>query len=339
MTATSEARRPATSYDVAARAGVSRSTASFILNGNGARFPESTRQRVLDAAKELEYQPSLAGRSLASGRSDTIVVLLPNTTFGGNLQDAVDEAMAGTMAVGGNVVARFAGSTPSATVTAVLALRPAGVIDLGVLSPAEHRQLEERGIVVLPRVTSERAARQDGGITEVQARRLAARGCRALWSATLADQRNDVYGPARLAALQSFCAEHDLPAPRSVAVPLVLDGAIVALRTVLEAEGDGEASGPVGIACYNDDVALALLAAARELGVAVPDRVALVGVDHVPVGQLWSPRLTTIDVDLRGMVSAIAADLRALLGNAELEGAGSDPLPGQFLTLVPGETA
>ncbi len=331
MTATSEARRPATSYDVAARAGVSRSTVSFILNGNGARFPEATRRRVLDAAKELAYQPSLAGRSLASGRSDTIVVLLPNTTFGGNLQDAVDEAMAGTMAVGGNVVVRFAGSTPTSTLAAVLALRPAGLIDLGVLQPAEQQHLEEHGIIVLPRAAARVGARADGGVTDLQARTLADRGCRVLWSAALADQRHDVYGPARLAGLQAFCAAHGLPEPRRVAVPLVLEGAVDALREVLE--GDG----PAGIACYNDDVALALLAAARELDVAIPDQVALVGVDHVPVGQLWSPRLTTVDVDLRGMVSAIAAELRALLGDDDPESPAA--APGQFLTLVRGETA
>lgn len=333
MTATSEARRPATSYDVAARAGVSRSTVSFILNGNGARFPEATRRRVLDAAKELAYQPSLAGRSLASGRSDTIVVLLPNTTFGGNLQDAVDEAMAGTMAVGGNVVVRFAGSTPSATLAAVIALRPAGLIDLGVLSPAEQRQLEEHGMVVLPRITSQDDERQDGGIAQVQARALVDRGCRVLWSAALADQRHDVYGPARLRGLAAFCSASGLPAPRRVAVPLDLDGAIVALQAVLEG------ATPAGVACYNDEVALALLAAARELDVTVPDRVALVGVDHIPVGQLWSPRLTTVDVDLRGMVSAIAADLRSLLGNGEPENRAAAAAAGQFLTLVPGETA
>ena len=45
--------------DVANRAGVSRTTASFVINNvNGAGIPEETRQRVWDAVKELGYRPN-----------------------------------------------------------------------------------------------------------------------------------------------------------------------------------------------------------------------------------------------------------------------------------------
>lgn len=308
---------------------------SFILNGNGARFPETTRQRVLAAAKELDYKPSLAGRSLASGRSDTIVILLPNMAVGSNLQDVVDEAMAGTAAVGGNVVVRFAGSTPKATMEAVLALRPAGVINLGVLSGAEYQQLEQRGILALPRFVSDSDGQSDGGVTEVQARVLLERGCRAMWSALLGGQRGDVLGPNRVAALRRFCAAHGLPEPKQVSVPVDLAGAIAALETILAGHTPGV--GPLGVACFNDDVAMALLAAARELGVRVPERIALIGVDRSLVGQLWTPRLTTIDVDLRGMVARIAAELRSSLGGGEPP--SPSPRAADLLTLVPGETA
>ena len=147
---TDDPTRPATSLDVARRAGVSRSTVSNILNGNGDRFPETTRQRVFSAASELDYQPSLAGRSLATGRSDTIVVLLPNTTFGSNLQDAVDRVMVSTSTFGGNVVVRFAGSTPKATNAAILALRPLALVDFGVLSIEDRHYLEQRGTIIVP---------------------------------------------------------------------------------------------------------------------------------------------------------------------------------------------
>ena len=54
-------KRP-TSADVAARAGVSRTTVSFVLNGRtDAGIPEATRPRVLDAAGELGYHPHGAG--------------------------------------------------------------------------------------------------------------------------------------------------------------------------------------------------------------------------------------------------------------------------------------
>ena len=63
----------ATSADVAARAGVSRTTVSFVLNGRAdAAIPAETRRRVEVAAQELGYHPHGAARALAGGTSQTI---------------------------------------------------------------------------------------------------------------------------------------------------------------------------------------------------------------------------------------------------------------------------
>ncbi|WP_082492272.1 LacI family DNA-binding transcriptional regulator [Leifsonia sp. Root4] len=321
--------RPATSVDVARHAGVSRSTVSNILNGNDARFPERTRQRVLDAARELQYRPSLAARSLVSGRSDTVVVLIPNTTFGSNLQDAVDQMMAGTSKFGGNVIVRFAGSTPDATIHAITALRPLAVVDFGVLSRAERAPIEEFGTIIVPSLTATSNVESDGGIGRIQAEALLENGRRPLWFAALADARLDPYGPRRYLALRDYCEGVGLPEPRHLEVPLKLEGAIAALRPIVDEMI------PAGIACYNDDVAVAILSAARELGASVPDRLAIVGVDHTALGQLWSPRLTTVDTDFRGMVRGLAHDLSVRLGNEQ----ASDAPPARHFTLVHGDTA
>ena len=66
-----------TSVDVAKLAGVSRTTVSFVLNNvSGMSISHPTRQRVLDAAKELNYHPDMAGRKLASGKSNTIGLVI-----------------------------------------------------------------------------------------------------------------------------------------------------------------------------------------------------------------------------------------------------------------------
>ncbi len=66
-----------TSRDVAERAGVSRTTVSLVLNRvKGARISEETRQRVLKAARELNYYPNAAARSLASRKTRTIGFVL-----------------------------------------------------------------------------------------------------------------------------------------------------------------------------------------------------------------------------------------------------------------------
>ncbi|MFN8373602.1 MAG: LacI family DNA-binding transcriptional regulator [Anaerolineae bacterium] len=69
--------RKATSKLVAELAGVSQTTVSFVLNNvESANISEETRQRVLRAARELNYVPDMAARSLASGKSNNIALVL-----------------------------------------------------------------------------------------------------------------------------------------------------------------------------------------------------------------------------------------------------------------------
>ncbi len=75
--------RRVTQSDVARRAGVSRATVSNVLNdrvGGSVRIPLETRQRILAVAQELGYQPHAAARSLRSGRSGTVGLLIPDAT-------------------------------------------------------------------------------------------------------------------------------------------------------------------------------------------------------------------------------------------------------------------
>jgi DNA-binding LacI/PurR family transcriptional regulator len=70
-------RRQARSQDVASLAGVSRTTVSFVLNDvPGVKISDETRQRVLQAAQELRYYPTAAARSLASGKTRRIALIL-----------------------------------------------------------------------------------------------------------------------------------------------------------------------------------------------------------------------------------------------------------------------
>ena len=70
-------KKRVTSLDVAELAGVSRSTVSFVLNDvRSANISGETRQKVLDAANELEYVPDAAAQALASRRSRIIGLIL-----------------------------------------------------------------------------------------------------------------------------------------------------------------------------------------------------------------------------------------------------------------------
>ncbi len=68
--------------DIAELAGVSKATASPVLNGRGKelRVAQETRERVLAIAREQHYQPSIHARSLRDNRSHTIGLVVPEIT-------------------------------------------------------------------------------------------------------------------------------------------------------------------------------------------------------------------------------------------------------------------
>jgi LacI family transcriptional regulator len=84
-----------TMKDVAALAGVSIQTVSFVINNNPVISPE-TRQRVLSAIQQLNYTPDASARSLRSGRSHVLGLLIPdahNPHFWAVLDGAEQESL------------------------------------------------------------------------------------------------------------------------------------------------------------------------------------------------------------------------------------------------------
>lgn len=66
-----------TIYDVAREAGVSMATVSRVVNGNK-NVKENTRQKVLDVIERLDYRPNAVARGLASKKTTTVGVVIPN---------------------------------------------------------------------------------------------------------------------------------------------------------------------------------------------------------------------------------------------------------------------
>jgi LacI family transcriptional regulator len=89
--------------EVAALAGVSASAASRVLSGDlTIRVSDATRARVLDAARQLDYVPNHAGRSLRTSRTSTIALVVPDVTsavFAELANGADDEAAARGLAI------------------------------------------------------------------------------------------------------------------------------------------------------------------------------------------------------------------------------------------------
>ena len=338
MTTTTPARR-ATSSDVAKRAGLSRTTVSQILNGNVSQFPQETRDRVAAAASELNYRPSRAGRTLVTGVSDMVVVTFPSITFGAHLQDAVDQITEASATLGMSVVVRFAGRDTSSTLTSVLDLRPMAVIDFGVFTPDQARDLETAGTHVIPPthdVGNNTEDELDILIGRLQVGELVRRGKRRVIFARLQDSRAAPYGDFRLRGVQAECVASGLPDPLVIHVQLEADAAAQSLREAIEITG----SEPIAVCAYNDDVAIAIIAAARRLGLDVPSHVGVLGVDHTRIGQLVSPRLATVQIDLPRMIAGALERLASLRGFVRTAAAddGGTAAPGDFVHVISGDS-
>jgi DNA-binding LacI/PurR family transcriptional regulator len=294
-----QVRRPK-SEDVAARAGVSRTTVSFVLNDRpGASISEATRQRVLVAAAELGYQPHASARGLAAGRTHTLGLVLRQSTE----QVAEDALLAETL--------RGLSAAARAERYRVL-VEPYGPTNVSYGDLMSSRRTD--GLVVSgPRTDDEELialARADAPVViqgwlpdanlpsvdvdNVAAARLAVEhliglGHRVIGCITNAGLTYTA-AAARLQgyreALEAAGIEYD---PRLVA-EASFDAASGRrqMSTLLEA-GDVTA-----VFVASDVVAFGAIAAIREAGLRVPDDVSVVGFDDIPLAAFFDPPLTTI---------------------------------------------
>ncbi|WP_248148121.1 LacI family DNA-binding transcriptional regulator [Microbacterium aoyamense] len=310
---------------MAKHAGVSRATVSQVLNGYAERFAPETAAKVFASAAALGYEPSAAGRALRRGSSDFVVALLPHTTFGGNLQDLFEQMTVTLADHGYTLVLRMSGSAASTLDRMIAGMKPAAVFSLTPFTSAEQEVLRRRNVLAVdpPSVSAvdyNRAIGRMQGLTLVDA------GHRRLAFAHLRDERQDPFGFAREEGIRDVAHERGLDDPQVIDVSIDLDSALSAL--------DALTTPGIAVACYNDDVAMSLLAAARVRGLEVPRDVAVIGMDRSDLSRIALPRLTTIEYDIVAAASAGVASLLKALG------AGA-PLPAStpaFLSLIPGDT-
>ena len=312
----------ATSADVARHAGLSRATVSQVLNGHADRFAAETAERVLRAAKELGYEPSSVGRMLRSGTSDFVIALVPNTTFGGNLQDIFDAATELLAQKGLTLVLRLSTQSPSSLDRILAGMRPRAVLSLQPFTDVERAVLAERGI---PGFDTAEGGDLNDEIGRIQAEHLVSRGYRRLAFAHLRDERQDPFGTAREVAVAGVCSATGLPAPAVIGLGIDLDDAANALDSLEPG---------YGIACYNDDIAITLLTAAGLRGWRVPDDIGLIGMDDTPLARVTNPPLTTVGYNLTAVAHATVAAALGALGQSDVR-----PVPDIDLRVIPGDSA
>jgi DNA-binding LacI/PurR family transcriptional regulator len=306
---TESTTRRVTSADVARLAGVSRATVSYVLNDTPHQtISAATRGRVLEAAGSLGYAPSAAARALRTGRSDVVLCLLPDWPIGpevgallGHLSTELARGGLTFVAHPGNRVDR-----PSADLWK--AITPAAVLAFTDFTPTEIATMRAAGVALvvglLGRSTSPRRELEvpQQHVGRLQAEHLAAAGHTAIGYAYPDDDRVRIFAEPRLAgARQAVAAQLSVRT-----VPLEPEAAAAAVRR-------WHAEGVTGICAYNDDVALAVLAGMRRLGLHAPGDLAVIGVDDIPAARLAAPALTTVTTDQAAVAVHLAATVQAAI--------------------------
>ena len=280
-----------TSADVARVAGVSRTTVSYVLNNRpGEVIPAETRRRVLEAAERLAYRPRASARTLAGGRSDIVVLSIPDLPIGSSISRFVEE-LATSLAKHGLTLFTHLMSAHGRPLADVCATVEAAAVTGFASFPAETIEVLERlGVTVVQSAETDYNASMRP-IGRLQAEHLIERGHRRLGYALPAESGYLRMAEERLRGAAAACAVAGLAAPIALTADPEAADAEHAVRRWREQE-------VTGICAFNDEVAFAVLAGLRHTGLEAPRDMAVVGADDIPTARFAAPPLSTVSIDL-----------------------------------------
>jgi LacI family transcriptional regulator len=315
-----------TSRDVAAAAGVSQATVSRVL-ADAATVSETTRARVLAAVEQVGYVPNLTARTMKTGRTGTVGVVVADLTnpFYPQLLEALGRALD---AAGRRLSVWVAdGPKNSAALQAIRERSVDGVVFTTVVEEsAELRSALDRQspLVLVNRLLPEVACDQVGSDNvaggALVAQYLLAHGRRRI--AFLGGEPSVSTTRDRLTGFRDHLAAAGAPlAAAAHGTYTYASGRAGALQLLTDA------APPDALFCSNDLLAFGALDAARERGLRVPEDLWVVGYDDVEQAGWGSMSLTTVRQDV-DRLAATAAEL--LLARMDSPGA-----PPRHVTLEP----
>jgi len=284
-------RKRATIREVAEATGLSPAAVSYALRG--IQTSEETQERVRRAAAELGYNVDRIARALASGRTGTVGLLF------GSLEDLWQQLLG--VGIGSALLARDllvdAADDPERQLHLARQLRDQRVDGLIVqpLDPSDERWSELAESLPIVSIGDALHGGQAAGEVVFDNRS----------GVTLALEHLHKLGHTRIGVLTpTQSSTPDRPADIHVtaeAERLGLDVSIISSPPALTAASEvahevlSKTDRPTALFCFADSIAYGAYAAARELGLRIPDELSISGYDDHPMSALLTPALTTMD--------------------------------------------
>ena len=304
----------ATIHDVAEAAGVSIKTVSRVLNREK-NVRADTRERVLEAVEQLNYRPNISARSLASDRSYLIGLLYDNPSAA-YVADVQVGALERCRREGYHVIVEACDSESPDAAETVRDLVAQSRLDGVILTPpiGDHpgilKVLEEEGVPFV-RIAPETEAPAGSGVRmdDFAAARDMTKELLRLGHKRIgfikghpehgsSDKRYGGYRQALIdAGIDNPPAEYVKQGYFSYKSGMECAEELLAMEPR-----------PTAIFASNDDMAVAVVAAAHKRGLEVPRDLSVAGFDDTPVARIIWPQLTTVHQPITEM-AAVAADL------------------------------
>ncbi len=289
--------------DIARDLGVSVVTVSKVLRGHDDISP-ATRDRVLERMRELNYKPNLAARSLVTGRSYMVGLVVPDLLhpFFAEIAKVATHIL---RPKGYCLVIASSEENPELEVSeieALLARQVDAIILASVQASAQSPvfkcmdQLETPYVLIdrnIPGLKASFVGVDDEHIGYLATRHLIEHRCRSI---AHIGGPNVSTAEGRLRGFRKALAESKLEVPMQFVERVDSgddrgeEGGYKAMLTLLSMK-----TRPDGVFCYNDETAIGALRAAFEAGLEVPADLAVIGVGNMRFSDLLRVPLSSID--------------------------------------------
>jgi LacI family transcriptional regulator len=317
---------------IAEMAGVSIATVSRALNGDS-RVRQETRQRILQIVQRYNYKPNSLARGLSRQRTDTIGVILPELVdeFFMEIIRGIDtEAYAA-----GQYVMVSSSHSQRNIIETLMDFMAGGRVDgLILMAPTLGREL----------ITTIEASPRP--VVLLNARRDLEMGVRFnidnyRGAFTVVEHLIREHGYEKIGMIQGPLGNCDAE-ERYRGFIDALEKYQLPVKNELIVQGDFTAKSgylgfirlmnqpgkPDAVFAANDMMAVGAYEAAKNLGIAIPDDVALVGFDGISLGRFLSPRLTTVHVPMVELGSkSVRYLLKMISGEVEARSPYHEELP------------
>lgn len=283
----------ATMKDVAKLAGVSLSTTSYALNGSN-KISEATRQKVLEAAKQLNFSPNAAARSLKTKKTKIIGVILSDfigpyfSSLLAGIQQQVREDGYDVIVISGiETGERF---IRQRLVDGMIMLNPA-IEDSVIGAYASHET---------PFILMDRKLEGDGiynvminnydAFTEMTQHLINQGGKK------IAYMSGDIYAcdnKYRQNAYQQVLKNNGLTYSRTFECNYTKEMAYQLIKDLIEKQDIDFDT----LACANDLMAVGAIEAFKEAGINIPKDIIVSGFDNIELSEYCYPQVTTYHID------------------------------------------